>query len=105
MVQKKTVHIHWDLPIESRIYEEIGKVMVHILPVTHEVQYADSEGAIIQVITEQETEEWVKEMREALYYVDVWLEGEDPDEIQRERILKWANKEDLNVIREEEEED
>ena len=40
-----------------------------------------------------------------LYYVDVWLEGEDPDEIQRERILRWANKEDLDVIREEEEEE
>jgi len=105
MVQKKTVHIHWDLPIEQKVYEEIGKVMVHILPLIDQVEYADSEGAIIQVITEGETEEWVKEMREALYYVDVWLEGEDPDEIQRERILKWANKEDLNVIREEEEED
>ena len=108
-MQKKTVRIHWDLPIEQKVYEEIGKVMVQILPLIDQVEYADSEGAIIQVIllpsTQQETEEWVKEMREALYYVDVWLEGEDPDEIQRERILRWANKEDLDVIREEEEEE
>ena len=104
-MQEKTVHIRWEIPLEQKVYEEIGKVMVHILPLIDQVEYADSEGAIIQVITEGETEEWVKEMREALYYVDVWLEGEDPDEIQRERILKWANKEDLNVIREEEEED
>jgi len=96
MVQEKTVHIRWEIPLEQKVYEEIGKVMVHILPLIDQVEYADSEGAIIQVIllpsTEQETEEWVKEMREALYYVDVWLEGEDPDEIQRERILRWANK-------------
>jgi len=108
-VQKKTVRIHWDLPIEQKVYEEIGKVMVQILPLIDQVEYADSEGAIIQVIllpsTQQETEEWVKEMREALYYVDVWLEGEDYQKVQRERILRWANNKDLNVIREEEEEE
>jgi len=95
-VQKKTVRIHWDLPIEQKVYEEIGKVMVQILPLIDQVEYADSEGAIIQVIllpsTQQETEEWVKEMREALYYVDVWIEGEDYQKVQMNRIMRWANK-------------
>jgi hypothetical protein len=95
-VQKKTVHIRWEIPLEQKVYEEIGKVMVHILPIIDQVEYADSEGAIIQVIllpsTEQETEEWVKEMREALYYVDVWLEGEDYQKVQMNRIMRWANK-------------
>lgn len=91
-MQKKTVRIHWDLPIEQKVYEEIGKVMVQILPVTHEVQYADSEGAILHLMIEGETEEWVKEMREALYYVDVWIEGEDYQKVQMNRIMRWANK-------------
>lgn len=95
-MQKKTVHIRWEIPLEQKVYEEIGKVMVHILPLIDQVEYADSEGAIIQVIllpsTEQETEEWVKEMREALYYVDVWLEGEDYQKVQMNRIMRWANK-------------
>ena len=42
--------------------------------------------------TQQETEEWVKEMREALYYVDVWIEGEDYQKVQMNRIMRWANK-------------
>ena len=58
LFREKTLRIHWDLPIEPRVYEEIGKVMVQILGLMEKVEYADSEGAIIHVkVTEDQEEE------------------------------------------------
>ena len=91
---KNILRIYWSLPIESRVYQEIGKVMVHILPLISEVQYADSEGAIIRLheaLTDDQ-KEGIREMRDTLYYVDVWFEGEDLEKIQKDRILRWAKK-------------
>jgi hypothetical protein len=34
-------------------------------------------------------------MRETLYYVDLWFEGEDPEKVKMERIMRWAEREDF----------
>jgi len=89
---KRVLRIYWSLPIEPKVYQEIGKVMVNILPLISEVQYADSEGAIIHLhegLTDDQ-KEGIREMRDTLYYVDVWFEGEDYENVQMNRIMRWA---------------
>jgi len=95
LFKEKTLRIHWDLPIEPRVYEEIGKVMVQILGLMEKVEYADSEGAIIHVKATEDQEEEIREMRETLYYVDLWFEGENPEKVKMERIMRWAKREDF----------
>jgi len=95
LFKEKTLRIYWDLPIEPRVYEEIGKVMVQILGLMEKVEYADSEGAIMHVKVTEDQEEGIREMRETLYYVDLWFEGEDPEKVKMERIMRWADREDF----------
>jgi len=86
----KVLYINWGLPLEDKTYKEIGMVMVEVLPFLHKVEYADSEGAIIHI--NDEGEEVVKELRDRLYYIDVWFEGENQEEVREERIKRWAKK-------------
>jgi len=94
-LKEKTLRIYWDLPIEPRVYEEIGKVMVQILPLIDKVEYADSEGAIIHVNVTEDQTEGIREMRDRLYYTDVWFEEEDHEKVQMNRIMRWADREDF----------
>lgn len=88
---EKTLRIRWGLPIEEKVFNEIGRLMVHVLPFTKEVGIADSEGAVLKLeLTEDQVEE-IKELRNTLLYVDAWFEGEeDPEVIENERLMRWA---------------
>ena len=88
---EKTLRIRWGLPLEEKIYNEIGRLMVHVLPLVKEVEIADSEGAVLKLeLTEEQVKE-LKELRNTLLYVDAWFEGEeDPEQIENERLMRWA---------------
>jgi len=91
MSHKKTLRIYWDIPLEPSAYEEIGKVMVYILPVISEVHFSDFEGAVIDVVVTQSQEDGIKEMRDTLYYIDVWFEDEDYEHVKEQRLMRWVN--------------
>nr|WP_012386957.1 hypothetical protein [Sulfolobus islandicus]ABE99630.1 hypothetical protein [Sulfolobus islandicus]ABE99679.1 hypothetical protein [Sulfolobus islandicus] len=83
---EKVLRLSWELPLEEKAYEEIGRVMVHIIPLLEKVEIADSEGAILKVKVIDSDVEDLKELRSTLYYIDLWFEGEeDPEQIRRER--------------------
>ena len=88
---EKTLRIRWGLPIEEKVYNEIGRLMVHVLPLIEEVKIADSEGAVLRLrLTEEQTED-IKKLRNELLYIDAWFEGEeDPEVIENERLMRWA---------------
>jgi hypothetical protein len=92
LFKEKILRIYWDLPIEPRVYEEIGKVMVQILSLMEKVEYADTEGAIVHVKVTEDQEEGIRKMRETLYYVDLWFEGEDHEKVKVERMMRWAER-------------
>jgi hypothetical protein len=86
----KVLYINWGLPLEDKTYKEIGMVMVEVMPFLYKIEYADSEGAIIHI--NEEGEEVIKGLRDSLYYIDIWFEGEDAEEVKKERLLRWAKK-------------
>lgn len=93
LVKTKTLRLKWDLPIDRRTYEEIGKIMVNILPLIKRVVIADSEGAIIEVELIEGQEDDIKKLRDTLKHVDMWFEGEeDPDVIENERLRRLFSK-------------
>ncbi|MEJ2780579.1 hypothetical protein WIW89_06705 [Stygiolobus sp. CP850M] len=89
----KVLNVNWGSPLESKTYKEIGMLMVEILPYIYEVKHADDEGAIIHVLVGEDQEEEIKELRKHFLYIDVWFEEEeDPEEIKKQRLLRWAEK-------------
>jgi hypothetical protein len=79
--------------VDSKVYKEVGMVMTEILPYVYKVEFADSEGAIIHVLIGEQQEEEIKELRKHFLYIDVWFEeDEDPEEIKKQRLLRWAEK-------------
>jgi hypothetical protein len=88
--QIKVLHMNWGLPLTTKVYKEVGMVMVEILPYIYEVRSADDEGAVLHVLVGEDQEEEIKELRETLIYVDVWFEEENHDEIKKRRLLRWA---------------
>ena len=88
---EKTLRIRWGLPLEGKVYNEVGKLMVHVLPFVKEVEIADSEGAVLRLMLTEEQAEDIKKLRNELLYIDAWFEGEeDPEVIENERLMRWA---------------
>ena len=91
--QIKVLNVNWGSPLDSKTYKEVGMLMVEILPYIYEVKHADDEGAIIHVLVGEDQEEEIKELRKHFLYIDVWFEEEeDPEEIKKQRLLRWAEK-------------
>lgn len=92
-VERKTLRMSWDLPLDRKVYEEIGKVMVEILPALEKVEVADSEGAVLELRLTEGQEEEIKKLRDRLKYINVWFEGEeDPEEIEMKRLERLFGK-------------
>ena len=92
-VVEKTLHVTWGLPLNKRVYEEIGKLMVHILPLIDKVEIADREGAIIKLRMIAGQEEEIKKLRDKFLHINVWFEGEeDPEQIEMERLQRLFGK-------------
>ena len=92
-MERKTLRISWDIPLDRKAYEEIGKVMVNILPMLESVEVADAEGAILKLKLIKGQEEEIKKLRDSLKYINVWFEGEeDPEKIEMERLYRLFGK-------------
>jgi len=90
--QIKVLHMNWGSPLTTKVYKEVGMVMIEILPYIYNIEFADSEGAIIHIIAGEQQEDEIKELREQLIYVDVWFEEEDQEKVKKEGLLRWAEK-------------
>jgi hypothetical protein len=90
--QLKLLNVNWGSPLTTKVYKEVGMLMVELLPYIYEVEHADDEGAILLVLVGEQQEEEVKELRKELIYIDVWFEDEDAEKIKKERLLRWAEK-------------
>ena len=88
---EKVLRVSWGLPLDEKVYQEVGEVMVHVLPLVKEVEIADSEGAVLKLeLTEEQADE-IKKLRDTLHHINVWFEGEeDPEQIENERLKRWA---------------
>ncbi len=88
----RILNLHWGSPLTSKVYKEIGVVMTEILPYIYKIEFADDEGAVLQILVGEEQEKYIKELREQLIYVDVWFEDEDHEELKKQRLVRWAEK-------------
>ena len=88
---EKVLRVSWGLPLDEKVYQEVGEVMVHALPLVKEVEIADSEGAVLKLeLTEEQAEE-IKKLRDTLLHIDVWFEeDEDPEQIENKRLMRWS---------------
>ena len=92
-VVEKTLRVTWGLPLNGKVYQEIGKLMVHILPLVKEVEIADREGAILKLKLIKGQEEEIKKLRDKFLHINVWFEGEeDPEQIEMERLQRLFGK-------------
>ncbi|BBG27286.1 hypothetical protein [Sulfuracidifex tepidarius] len=96
LFHEKTLRIRWGLPVDQRVEAEVGKTLMNVMSSVKGVEIADNEGMILKVEMTEDQVEWVKELRNGLYYVDVWFEGEDPEKVKRERLERWAEKLDFS---------
>jgi len=91
--QIRILNLHWGAPLTAKIYKEVGMVMTEVLPYIYKIEFADDEGAILHLLIGEQQEEQIKGLRNELIYVDVWFEeDEDPEEIKKQRLLRWAEK-------------
>lgn len=91
-MERKVLRISWDIPLDRKAYEEIGKVMVNILPMLDRVEVADAEGAILELNLVEGQEDEIKKLRDTLKYINVWFEDEDPEKIEMERLYRLFGK-------------